>query len=78
MEDYSSNLEELQERLHSLECKEIDYSLQLAIVEADNERKRKIDEVRSEYKKVKAEVEEERMDMLKRMRAWAGIGDHQS
>ena len=32
--------------------------------------KRKIDEERSEYKKFQAEVEEERMDLLKRMRDW--------
>ena len=51
-------------------------TLQVTIVDADIEMKRKIDEERSEYKKFKAEVEEERMDLLKRMRdrqAWETI-----
>ena len=51
-------------------------TLQVTIVDADNEMKRKIDEERSEYKKFEAEVEEERMDLLKRMRdrqAWETI-----
>mgnify|MGYP001801215415 FL=1 len=77
LEDYSANLEELQERLDSLERREIDNktSLQLTIVDADNGRKRKIDVVRSEYKKVKAEAEE-RIDLLEGMRdeqAWETI-----
>ena len=50
MEDYSADLEEIQERLDSLERKEIDNktTLQVTIIDADNEMKRKIDEERSE------------------------------
>ena len=78
MEDYSADLEQIQERLYSLERKEIDNktTLQVTIIDADNKMKRKIDEERSEYKKFQAEVEEERMDLLKRMRdgqAWETI-----
>ena len=78
MENYSSNLVELQERLDSLERREIDNktTLQLTIVDADNERKRKIDVARMEYKKVKAAVEEEREDLMRRMKdgqAWETI-----
>ena len=77
MEDYSANLEVQKERLDSLERREIDNktSLQLTIIDADNERKRKTDVARTEYMKVKAEVEE-RIDLLKRMRdgqAWKTI-----
>ena len=37
-------------------------------MDADNEWKRKIEVARTQYKKVKAEVEVERIDLLKRMR----------
>ena len=78
MEDYSANLVELQEKLDSLERREINNktSLQLTTVDADNEWKRKIEVARTQYKKVKAKVEEERIDLLKRMRdgqAWETI-----
>ena len=77
MEDHSNNLTELQKRLDSLERREIDnkISLQLTIVNADSRRKRNIAVARSEYKKVKAEVEE-RIDLSKRMtdgQAWETI-----
>ena len=50
MEDYSANLEQLQEQLDSLERREIDKktSLQLTIIDADNEWRRKIDVARTE------------------------------
>ena len=78
MEEYSANLVELQEKLDSLERREINNktSLQLTTVDADNEWKRKIEVARTQYKKVKAKVEEERIDLLKRMRdgqAWETI-----
>ena len=63
MEDYSANLVELQEKFDSLERREINNktSLQLTTVDADNEQKSKIEVARTQYKKVKAKVEEARI-----------------
>ena len=63
MEDYSANSVELQGKLDSLERREINNktSLQLITVDADNEWKRKIKVARTQYKKVKAKVEEARI-----------------